>query len=162
LLYNLFNTTSSTIKTVCATIGLGAAMSNLIRFGVSMEKELVTLLDKYTEKRQFPNRSETIRSLVREKLIKEDTDNLSVATATVSLIFDYRTKLNKVVIFNSLKILANLQMHLDKEMVIKILVVSGIKEEIKKWSDELLSQKNVVGNVTVVATDSLYGSLKNG
>ncbi|MFA5514014.1 MAG: ribbon-helix-helix protein, CopG family [Sphaerochaetaceae bacterium] len=137
-------------------------MSNLIRFGVSMEKELVTLLDKYTEKRQFPNRSETIRSLVREKLIKEDTDNLSVATATVSLIFDYRTKLNKVVIFNSLKILANLQMHLDKEMVIKILVVSGIKEEIKKWSDELLSQKNVVGNVTVVATDSLYGSLKNG
>ena len=44
-------------------------MSEIIRFGVSMEKELVEELDKLTINQNYANRSEAIRSLVRKELV---------------------------------------------------------------------------------------------
>ena len=44
-------------------------MSEIIRFGVSMDKELVTLLDQLTEVHHHPNRSETIRAMILNQVL---------------------------------------------------------------------------------------------
>ena len=43
----------------------------LVRFGVSMEKDLLESFDHFIIKRGFHNRSEAIRDLIREKLSRE-------------------------------------------------------------------------------------------
>jgi CopG family nickel-responsive transcriptional regulator len=72
-------------------------MGKIIRFGVSMDESLATLLDQITEDRHFPNRSETIRSLIREQVLQQNKeDPTSLVTAIVSLTYHYKTTLDRV------------------------------------------------------------------
>ena len=138
-------------------------MSEIVRFGVSMDKELVDLLDAITRSEGSPNRSETIRSLVRQELIKEGSQNdTREVTAVISLIFHYTTALARFPVdrYPSLKILTNLQQHLQKEIVIKILVVSGTSHEVRAWANELTGQKHVIGRVNIAATGDLFQELQ--
>jgi CopG family nickel-responsive transcriptional regulator len=138
-------------------------MGKIIRFGVSMDESLVTLLDQITEDRHFPNRSETIRSLIREQVLQQNIeDPNSLVTAIISLTYHYKTTLDRVPLsqYPTMKIITNLQMHLEKEIVIKILVVSGQCSEVKEWADKVLAQKNVAGNINIAATETLYTQLR--
>jgi CopG family nickel-responsive transcriptional regulator len=138
-------------------------VAEIVRFGVSMDKELVDLLDSITQTEGYANRSETIRSLVRQELIKtgaeEDTKEV---TAVISLIFHYSTSLARIPIdrFPSLRIITNLQQHLQKEIVIKILVVTGESGQVRAWSQELIGQKHVIGRVNLAATEDLFQELR--
>lgn len=138
-------------------------MSEIVRFGVSMDRQLVSLLDELTETHNHPNRSETIRAMVRYQVLLEGSeDPESSVTAIISLIFHYGTTLARVPLsdYPSLKLTTNLQMHLEKDIVIKVLIVSGKSVEVRQWADRILGQKLVVGNMTVAATDRLYEQLR--
>ncbi|MGI6466217.1 MAG: ribbon-helix-helix protein, CopG family [Sphaerochaetaceae bacterium] len=127
-------------------------MGKLIRFGVSMESELVKQLDELTEKRHWPNRSETIRSLVRDRLaLEQSKDPNSNVVATISVLFDYKTKLdrNPIKEYPSLKIVTNLQTHVSDNLVIKVLIVTGKSGEVESWSDKILGQKGIVGEISI-------------
>lgn len=139
-------------------------MSEIIRFGVSMDKELVTLLDQLTEVHHHPNRSETIRAMIRNQVLhREIEDPAASVTAVISLMFHYGTTLARVPLqdYPSLKLITNLQMHLEKDIVIKILVVSGTSAEVRQWSGTVLGQKQVVGSINIAATDRLYEQLRS-
>ena len=128
-----------------------------------MDKELVDLLDSITQTEGYVNRSETIRSLVRQELIKTGAEDTSRdVTAVISLIFHYTTSLARIPIdrYPSLRIITNLQQHLQKEIVIKILVVTGSSGDVRAWSQELIGQKHVIGRVNIAATDELFQELR--
>ncbi len=138
-------------------------MSDIVRFGVSMEREIVSLLDQITEKHEHPNRSEAIRALVRQQmLIEHELEPDTEVTAVISLIFHYSTQLLRVPLqeYQSLKLTTNLQMHLEKDIVIKILVVSGRHNEVSSWSHRVTGQKHVVGTINIAATDRLFEQLR--
>lgn len=138
-------------------------MSEIVRFGVSMDKEMVHLLDELTERHAHPNRSETIRSLVRQQMLDEGiADAESEVTAVISLIFHYTTHLARVPLsdYPTLKLTTNLQMHLEKDIVIKILVVSGTYGEVDSWARRITGQKQVIGRINIAATDRLYEQLR--
>ncbi len=138
-------------------------MSELIRFGVSMEKEIVEALDTITLQHAHPNRSETIRTLIRQQVVEEETllDTAEV-TAVISLIFHYSTQLVRVSLqeYPSLKLTTNLQMHLEKDIVIKILVVSGQNREVNEWARKITGQKHVFGRINIAATSRMYDQLR--
>lgn len=138
-------------------------MSELIRFGVSMEKEIVEALDTITLQHAHPNRSETIRTLIRQQVVEEETllDTADV-TAVISLIFHYSTQLVRVSLqeYPSLKLTTNLQMHLEKDIVIKILVVSGQNREVNEWARKITGQKHVFGRINIAATSRMYDQLR--
>ena len=48
-----------------------AYMSDLFRFGVSLDKALLDKFDRYIRERNYSNRSEAFRDLIRQELIKE-------------------------------------------------------------------------------------------
>ena len=61
-------------------------MSSLIRFGVSLDEALLGRFDQHIEKKGYANRSEAIRDLIRETLIRdewEDPKDKVVGTLTV-------------------------------------------------------------------------------
>ncbi|MEA2021717.1 MAG: ribbon-helix-helix protein, CopG family, partial [Candidatus Caldatribacteriota bacterium] len=45
-------------------------MSEIVRFGVSLEKKLLEKYDRLIKGKSYPNRSEAIRDLIRENLVK--------------------------------------------------------------------------------------------
>ncbi len=46
-------------------------MSGLDRFGISLEKSLIDSFDKHIKSRNYKNRSEAIRDLIREDLLQK-------------------------------------------------------------------------------------------
>ena len=47
-------------------------MSNLVRFGVSLDKELLKKFDERIKEEKYTNRSEAIRDLIRDDLVKKN------------------------------------------------------------------------------------------
>ena len=47
-------------------------MSGLVRFGVSLEGDLLEKFDRLIRKRLYTNRSEAIRDLIRQEFVKQE------------------------------------------------------------------------------------------
>ena len=93
-------------------------MTDLIRFGVSLPAELLKRFDQEISSKGYPNRSEAIRDLIRDYLIKRDIDSNAEVVGTLTLIYDHHVpelsdKLNHLQHENYGIILSNLHIHLD-------------------------------------------------
>ncbi|HSW35233.1 MAG TPA: ribbon-helix-helix protein, CopG family, partial [Candidatus Limnocylindrales bacterium] len=68
-------------------------MADLIRFGISMEKELLARLDQEIVASKYANRSEAIRDLIRNQLVELDwsQDEEEVA-GTITLIYNHHVR----------------------------------------------------------------------
>ena len=47
-------------------------MGDLIRTGLSLERDLLTRFDRAIGRKGYPNRSEAVRDLIREHLVEEE------------------------------------------------------------------------------------------
>ena len=47
-------------------------MPNLVRFGVSLEDDLLNKFDRHIKRRKYTNRSEAIRDLIRKNWLKKN------------------------------------------------------------------------------------------
>lgn len=134
----------------------------LIRFGVSMEEELVEMLDRIIEREGYANRSEALRSLVRKELVRTapEDDSREIA-GIVTLIYRYGHKRKEAPTeaYPSLKITANLQVHLQDDICQKIITLQGSSRDVTSWARSVISQKGVVGGLTIAATEEIYDSL---
>ena len=139
-------------------------MSEIVRFGVSMEKPLVEMLDRLTVAEGYSNRSETIRSLVRQEVIRSgrEKDGQEVA-GVVTLVYRYGTRLRRVSTagYRSLRVAANMQLHLDDKICLKLLILTGDGGELHAWASNLIGQRGVVGKLSITATEDLYRELSS-
>ncbi len=139
-------------------------MSEIVRFGVSMEKPLVEMLDRLTVAEGYSNRSETIRSLVRQEVIRSgrEKDRQQVA-GVVTLVYRYGTRLRRVSTtgYRSLRVAANMQLHLDDEICLNLLILTGDGSELHAWASNLIGQRGVVGKLSITATEDLYRELSS-
>lgn len=137
-------------------------MGETIRFGVSMDSALVELLDRLTQQQGHPNRSETLRHLVRQELLSApDTNTGQTVIATLTLLYRHGTALPRLAVkeYPSLQISANLQLHVDGEICVKLMVMQGQAGDVHAWARRLLARKGVVGRLTIAATADLTKEL---
>ena len=65
-------------------------MSELVRFGVSLERELLTAFDRHSERKGFANRSEALRHCIRRELSEEIVSDPEAPVAGVlTLVYDH-------------------------------------------------------------------------
>ena len=62
-------------------------MSDLVRFGVSLDLDLLDRFDGLIDRIGYENRSEAIRDLISEKLIKEEWESPEEETFGVVFVF---------------------------------------------------------------------------
>jgi CopG family nickel-responsive transcriptional regulator len=128
-----------------------------------MDRSLVALLDGLSAAMGNENRSQTIRTLVRQRVVETgEMEGDRRVVATVTLTYRYGTRLPTVPVsdFSTLQITTNIQTHVDEDICVKVLVVTGTATEIHAWSRKLLAARNVVGQLTVAATDEIYQELR--
>jgi len=123
-------------------------MPVLTRFGVSIEKELSNKFDKLIKQEGYSNRSEAIRDLVREKLVKKEWLGKKEVAGTINLVYDHhkRDLLNSLVDiqhdFHHL-IIANQHVHIDHNNCLEVIVVKGKPKEVEELASKIKSIKGV-------------------
>ena len=123
-------------------------MSDLFRFGISIDKTLLDKFDRLIRGKKYTNRSEAFRDLIREELVKKEwTEGKDVAGA-ITFIYGHhqRDLLNKIVDiqhrFQSIIISAQ-HIHLDHENCLEVVAVKGSSRDVQKLADRLKSVKGV-------------------
>ena len=123
-------------------------MSELFRFGVSLEKRLLDRFDQLIKKKKYSNRSEAFRDLIRKELVEEEWIKDEEVAGAIVLIYDHhkRELLSKLidVQHDYQKIIISTQhIHLDHDNCLEIIAVKGSPNQIEKLSDSLKSVKGV-------------------
>lgn len=133
-------------------------MADLIRFGVSLEKELLTKFDKHIKKNNYPTRSKAIGDLIRENLIKKEWIEGKEVVGAITLVYNHhkRELVNRLTSvqhdFHQV-IISSQHIHLDEDNCVEIVVVKGKPKEVEKLAYNLKSTKGVKhGSLTMATT----------
>lgn len=123
-------------------------MSKVIRFGVSLEEELLVRFDRRRKDKKYSNRSEAIRDLIRADLVKTQWESAGEVVGVITLVYDHhkRELVNKLMDiqhdFGSFIISAQ-HIHLDHSNCLEIIALQGDPKEAQRLSDSLQSVKGV-------------------
>ena len=121
----------------------------LIRFGVSMEKELLKSFDQLISHKGYNNRSEAIRDLARAELVRqtwEKTDDTQVAVLGIVYEHEHSGLLHRLTHLqheHQHLITTSLHIHLNDENCMEVLILQGKGKALKKFADNILSIKGV-------------------
>ncbi len=133
-------------------------MSEIVRFGVSLEKELLEKFDILIKEKKYPNRSEAIRDLIRENLVKREWVEGKEVAGAITLVFDHhkRDLVNNLTDiqhdFHTL-IISSQHIHLDHDNCLEIIVVRGKPTEARELADKLRAAKGVkYGSLSIATT----------
>jgi CopG family nickel-responsive transcriptional regulator len=133
-------------------------MSQVVRFGVSIEDKLLKQFDKLIEERNYVNRSEAVRDLIRSALVERDSAGGNVETiATVTIVYSHQTrelsdKLNDHQHSHHHSIVSALHVHLDHDHCLEVVIIRGTPKEIRHIADGLIGAKGVVHGKLVMST----------
>lgn len=123
-------------------------MSEIVRFGVSLERDLLEKFDSLIKSRNYTNRSEAIRDLIREELVKKEWVEGEEVAGAITLVYDHhkRELLNKITDiqhdFQGL-IIATQHIHLDHRNCLELIAVRGEPAKVRKLADKLKAIKGV-------------------
>jgi len=123
-------------------------MAGLFRFGVSLDKSLLDKFDRYIRERNYSNRSEAFRDLIRQELIKKEWNEGDDVAGAITLIYDHhrRDLLNKITDLQhdfQKVIISTQHIHLDHDNCLEIVAVRGQSREVIKLANMLKSIKGV-------------------
>ena len=136
-------------------------MSNIIRFGVSLEEDLLDNFDRLIKKRKYTNRSEAIRDLIRQELLKKDLEEDREVAGAITYIYDHhqRDLLNKIIDVQHDHhdiIQSSQHIHLDHHNCLEIVAVKGNSSKVSKLADNIKSLKGVKhGSLSVSGTGKI-------
>lgn len=123
-------------------------MTGLCRFGISLEKKLLDEFDKLIKKKNYSNRSEAFRDLIRQELVKEEWREGGEVVGAITLVYDHhkRELVNKLTdIQHDFQgtIISTQHIHLDHNNCLELIAVKGSAANITKLADTLKSVKGV-------------------
>ena len=124
-------------------------MSELVRLSVSIDKPLYEQLEKIVKTSGYQNRSEFLRDLVRDRLVKRQWDSNQEVVGTVTLVYDHHSRqlsdrLIHLAHDHHDVILSTTHVHLDRSMCAEVIIVKGLARRIEKLADLLGKQKGVL------------------
>ena len=132
-------------------------MSGLVRFGVSLEKTLLEKFDALCKTKRYASRSEAIRDLIREELVRKEWQTGHEVAGAVTIIYDHhkRELLNKItdIQHNFQRLIVSTQhIHLDHYNCLEIVAVKGDPKEVQGLADTLKAIKGVKHGTLSMAT----------
>lgn len=134
-------------------------MTELARFGISIDQRLLESFDQLITGKGYDSRSEAIRDMIRNALVEDQIDkkDSTPTVGTVTLVFDHHTrdlsdKLTEHQHSHHDAIVSALHVHLDAHHCLEVVVVRGTAAEVKRLADELIGTKGVKHGKLVLTT----------
>jgi CopG family nickel-responsive transcriptional regulator len=136
-------------------------MSDIVRFGISLDNELLRNFDNLIKRRKYSNRSEAIRDLIRQELLKKDLEEDREVAGAITFIYDHhqRNLLNKIIdVQHDYQdiIQSSQHIHLDHHNCLEIVALKGNSKKVNKLSDTLKALKGVMhGSLSMSGTGKI-------
>ncbi len=133
-------------------------MSDLYRFGISIDSKLIGQFDAAIERRGYNNRSEAIRDLIRDFIVRQEWGADEEIVGTITLVYDHHVRevsprLIKLQHKAKDAVLSNLHIHLDHDNCLEVIAVRGRAKKVQALADELVGARGVKhGKLTATTT----------
>ncbi|MRR14282.1 nickel-responsive transcriptional regulator NikR, partial [archaeon] len=121
-------------------------MSELVRFGVSLESSLLDRYDGLIEKKGYSTRSEALRDLIRQELVKKEWEEDDEVAGAITFVYDHHqrglsSRLTDLQHDYQGLIISSQHIHLDHHNCLEIVAVKGRAKEVQKLAHALQSVK---------------------
>jgi len=123
-------------------------MEGVKRFGISLEADLLKALDRLVKSHNFPSRSQAVRYLIRNTLVKEQWKHNKEVAGCVVLVYDHhkRDLLNKSINlqhgYQDL-VLSVQHVHLDHHNCLEMIALRGKAVKLRELADKLIALKGI-------------------
>lgn len=124
-------------------------MSDLVRFGVAMDRALLAEFDRRITAQGYENRSEALRDLVRADLTRAAWDEGAEVAATLTVV--YAPEVRELVLRISAleeqhagSVVSSLLVRLDEDRVLQVMVLKGRGSALSGLAGQLAGAKGVL------------------
>ena len=131
----------------------------VVRFGISLDRALLKEFDGLIESKGYANRSEAIRDLIRDTLVRREWETATTETVGAITIVYSHDKRELTDTLTDLQhryydsIISSLHIHLDEHNCLEVIVVRGKARDIQAIADRLIGTKGVKhGRFSVTTT----------
>lgn len=123
-------------------------MAGITRFTVSIESELLSRYLKLTKRQGTKNRSEAVRNLMREALVREEWAGNAEIVGTITIVYDHHKRelldrLTSIQHDHHEAILSAMHVHLDHHNCLEVIAVKGEASKVQKIADLLINTRGV-------------------
>lgn len=133
-------------------------MSEIVRFSVSVEDDLLEKFDQYCKEEQFATRSEAVRQLIRDTLTRRawQSDSREVA-GTLTLVYDHhrsqlRDQLLELQHDNTDLVISTLHAHLEHDLCLEVILLRGPAGRLQEIASRLRGLKGIFKGELVMAS----------
>ncbi len=133
-------------------------VSEIVRFSVSVEDDLLEKFDRFCEEEQFATRSEAVRQLIRDKLTRRawQSDKSHVA-GTLTLVYDHhrpqlRDRLIQLQHDNTDLVISTVHAHLDHDLCLEVILLHGPAGRLQAIASQLGGMKGIFKGELVMAS----------
>lgn len=142
-------------------------MSELTRISISLESNLLDAFDKLIAGKSYATRSEAIRDLIRDKLVRTEAEQAAgEQVAVVTLVYDHHARelanrlIDKQHHHHDL-VVSSMHIHLGARHCLEVTVLRGEAGKIRHLGDELLATKGVLhGELTFTSGEGAFNQWK--
>ncbi|NUQ63842.1 MAG: nickel-responsive transcriptional regulator NikR [Pirellulales bacterium] len=133
-------------------------MSEIVRFSVSVEDDLLEKFDRFCKEEQFATRSEAVRQLIRDTLTRRAWQSAERDVAgTLTLVYDHhrpqlRDQLMEVQHDNTDVIVSTLHAHLEHDLCLEVIILRGPAGRIQEIASRLSGLKGIFKGELVMAS----------
>lgn len=130
----------------------------LLRFSVSMDDKLLGRFDEYLVRRNYSNRSEAIRDLIRNVLVNEEWEQDSEVVGVVTLVYNHhqpqlQEKITELQHVYHHQITSTTHVHMDHDNCLEVTIVKGRASQVRDLAEKLTALRGVKnGNLTMSST----------
>jgi CopG family transcriptional regulator, nickel-responsive regulator len=135
----------------------------VVRVGVSLEPELLALLDRWVRERNSPSRSDAVRALIRKEVSERTlTDPEADALGVVALLFRHDAP-NVLERLTSAEhrwgdhVRSTTHVHLEGDACAEVVVLLGRRREIAAAAEDLRGVKGILEGDWLATTPALAG-----
>lgn len=133
-------------------------MGHIARFSASIEEDLLQQFEETIRRRGYTNRSEALRDLIRESLVREEWTGNQEIVGTITLVYDHHAReisdrLTSQQHDHHEVILSAMHVHLDHDNCLEVIAVKGRASEVQSIADALIGTRGVKhGRLTATTT----------
>jgi CopG family nickel-responsive transcriptional regulator len=138
-------------------------MADLTRISISLEDALLQAFDRHLTSKGYATRSEAIRDLIRDRLIREEAEQAQgEQVAVVTLVYDHHARelaarlIDKQHHHHDL-VVSSLHVHLGERHCLEVSVLRGPAVQVRHLGEELLATKGVLhGEITFTSDEGAF------
>jgi CopG family nickel-responsive transcriptional regulator len=123
-------------------------MGGVTRFSVSIDKDLLDRFLRMTKKHRYGNRSEALRDVMRDALVREEWSGKDEIVGTITIVYDHHKReltdrLTRIQHDFHDAVLSSMHIHLDHDNCLEVIAVQGKAADVQRIADALIATRGV-------------------